>query len=234
MWKPQFELADEFHVVAPDLPGFGGSPVRSDPMTMRGFAEATIELLDLLDIESAVIASLSMGGLVAMELGLGYPERVDGLVLAATTAEPTSHGEVQERYAKAALLQERGMLPLAGEMISDLFGPRASRDRALAQRIFTMMLCAPPDGAAAALRGRAARPDYSTLLRGLSVPSLVIAGDHDAHASTAVVRQLVNALPEVELARFVDSGHMPNLEEPERFNYVLRDFARKHSGTAGK
>jgi pimeloyl-ACP methyl ester carboxylesterase len=66
------------------------------------------------------------------------------------------------------------------------------------------------------------------------VPSLVIAGDHDAHASTAVVRQLVNALPEVELARTVDSGHMPNLEEPKRFNYVPRDFARKHSGTAGK
>jgi 3-oxoadipate enol-lactonase len=139
---------------------------------------------------------------------------------------------MQQRYTKAALLQERGMLPLAGEMISTLFGHRAGRDRELAQRIFKMMLCAPPDGAAAALRGRAARPDYSTLLRGLSVPAPVIAGDHDAHSSAAVVQQLADALPDAGIARLATSGHMPNLEEPERFNEVLRDLARRHSSAA--
>ncbi len=198
---------------------------------MRGFADATVELLDLLDVERAVIVGLSMGGLVAMELGLGYPERVDALVLAATTAEPVAEGEVAQRYAKAALAQDRGMLPLAGEMITDLFGPRAGLEHALVRSIFAMMLSAPPAGAAAALLGCVARPDYSTALRALDVPAMVIAGDHDPHAPAAVVEQLVEALPDAELVRFADSGHMPNLEEPERFNDVVGDFARRHSST---
>jgi pimeloyl-ACP methyl ester carboxylesterase len=164
-----------------------------------------------------------------MDLDLGYRERVDAVVLAATTAEPVGEGEVQRRYARAALAEERGMVSLAGKMISDLLGPRAGHDHALVRRIFAMMLSAPPAGAAGALRGRAARPDYSTSLRGLTVPALVIAGRHDAHASDEVVQQLVGALPDVELAWFADSGHMPNLEEPERFNALVRRFAREQS-----
>lgn len=227
MWSPQLAaLSDEFRVVAPDLPGYGDSALRADPMPMRSFADAVIELFDLLEVERAVVVGLSMGGLVAMELGLGYPARVKGVVLAATTAEPVAAGEQEVRLAKAALAQERGMLPLAGEMITDLFGPDAGRDHALVLRIFTMMLSAPAQGAAAALRGRAQRPDYSQLLTGLPVPAMVIAGDHDVHAPDRIVEQLVGALPDPELVRFAGSGHLPNLEEPDGFNAAVRRFTR--------
>lgn len=121
------------------------------------------------------------------------------------------------------------MLPLAAEMIADLFGPDAGRDHELVLRIFAMMLATPPQGAAAALRGRAQRPDYSTLLPSLAVPAIIIAGAHDAHASEAVVQQLVSALPEAQLLRFAKSGHLPNLEEPEHFNEAVRRFASQIS-----
>ena len=183
MWTPQLDrLGAEFRVLTLDLPGYGDSPARSEVMTMRGFADAVIELLDRLEVEHAIVVGLSMGGLVAMELGLGYPGRVDGLLLAATTADPVADGEVELRLAKAAVAIELGMLPLAGEMISRLFGPRASRDHALVLRTFAMLLATSPTGAAAALRGRAQRPDNSTLLGFLTVPALVISGDHDAYA----------------------------------------------------
>lgn len=228
MWRPQLDaLSTEFRVLALDLPGYGASPPRSDTMTMRAFADTVVEVLDTLAIDRAVIVGLSMGGLVAMELGLGYPRRVNGLILAATTAEPVADGEREMRSTKAALAQQRGMLPLAAEMIADLFGPDAERDHELACRIFAMMLATPPDGAAAALRGRAQRPDYSRLLSSLAVPAIVIVGAHDAHASETVVQQLVGALPDPELVRLADSGHLPNLEEPERFNEAVRAFAQR-------
>lgn len=196
MWHPQLDdLSAHFRLLALDLPGYGESPMRRDPMTMRLFADAVIDLLDLLGIQRAIAVGLSMGGLVAMELGLGYPERIDGIVLAASTAEPVASGEVEERLAKASLAESLGMTPLAAEMIADLLGPRAIHDHRLVLRIFAMMLATPPDGAAAALRGRAQRPDYSTLLRSLSVPALVITGDHDPHAPQCVVEGLVDALP---------------------------------------
>lgn len=226
MWAPQLEaLSEEFRIVAIDLPGYGESSVRSDPMTMRAFADAVIEVLDRLAIQRATVVGLSMGGLVAMEMGLGYPDRIAGLVLAATTAQPLALGERQTRRDKADLAQAVGMLPLAAEMIADLFGPSGARDQNLVLRIFAMMLSTSPDGAAAALRGRADRPDYSSLLRSLTVPSLVIAGDHDVHSPPAVIDQLIDALPQPQLVRFADSGHLPNLEEPGHFNDAVRTFA---------
>lgn len=77
------------------------------------------------------------------------------------------------------------------DIASRLFGLAARRNSDLVDAIFSMMLHTPPAGAAAALRGRAERPDYSTLLNRLRVPALVIAGDHDGYADEAVVAQLL-------------------------------------------
>jgi pimeloyl-ACP methyl ester carboxylesterase len=226
MWLPQTEaLGSDFRVIAVDLPGYGESKPRSEVMTMRSLADAVVELFDQLAIERAIVIGLSMGGLVTMELGLGYPDRVNGLVLAATTADPVAAGEAEAREATARVALERGMLPLAAEMIVQLFGPRAARDRALVLKLFEMMLSTSPAGAAAALRGRAERPDYSALLRSLTVPTLVISGDHDTYSPEPVIRRLLDALPTPTLVRCHESGHLPNIEEPERFNEAVREFA---------
>ncbi|HWB23105.1 MAG TPA: alpha/beta hydrolase [Gaiellaceae bacterium] len=226
MWQPQLEgLADEFRVVAPDLPGYGESPVRGATISMRALADSVVELLDALEIATAVVVGLSMGGLVAMELGLGYPERVAGLVLAATTAAPVGPGEAEQRRAAAAEMEENGMLKTALEMGGRLFGPRARKDPALVGAVFEMMITTRPVGAAAALRGRAERPDYSSLLPALTVPALVIAGDEDDYAPAPIRNQLVGSLPEPQLLLLEDVGHLPNLEEPDVFNAALRAFA---------
>jgi pimeloyl-ACP methyl ester carboxylesterase len=230
MWQPQLAaLADEFRLVAPDLPGYGESPVRSETMSMRALADSVVDLLDALEIAKAVVVGLSMGGLVAMELGLGYPDRAAGLALAATTAAPVGPDEAAQRRAAAAEMEENGMLKTALEMGGRLFGTRARKDPALVAAVFEMMIWTRPAGAAAALRGRAERPDYSSLLTALTVPALVIAWDQDDYAPAAVRDQLVGSLPDPGFLLLQDVGHLPNLEEPELFNAALRAFARSAS-----
>ena len=228
MWRPQLALADQFRLVALDLPGYGDSPVRAETITMRALADSVIDLLDSLEIQTAVVVGLSMGGLVAMELGLGYPERAPGLVLAATTAAPVGPGEAETRRAAAAEMEENGMLKTSLEMGGRLFGPQARKDPALVGAVFEMMISTLPAGAAAALRGRAERPDYSSLLPGLRVPALVVAGDQDDYAPEAVLDQLVASLPEPELLVLDGIGHLPNLEAQESFNSALRAFASRY------
>jgi 3-oxoadipate enol-lactonase len=228
MWASQLAaLSGELRLVAPDLPGYGSSPPVAPKITMRQLADAVLSVLDATEIGRATIVGLSMGGLAAMELGLAHPERVEGLVLAATTAAPVTPEEADARQAQAREIEQNGMLTTALEMAARLFGPDARRDPELVAAGFTMMISTPPAGAAAALRGRAERPDYSKLLRGLRVPSLVIAGDQDSWAPDAVVDQLMAALPDAELLRFPGSGHLPNMEDPERFNSALRGFVER-------
>ena len=227
MWLPQVRvLSDEFRLVAPDLPGYGESPSPAATVTMRELAEAVILTLDAIDVPRAAIVGLSMGGLVAMELALGWPQRVAGLVLAATTVARVTAEEAERRWEVAAGIERDGMLTHVLDMAGRLFGETARRDPAIVAEVLDMMLHTPPAGAAAALRGRALRPDYSRRLRGLKIPSLVIAGDQDGYAPEPVVEQLVASLDRPEVLRLAGVGHLPNLEAPEQFNAALRRFAR--------
>jgi pimeloyl-ACP methyl ester carboxylesterase len=226
MWSGQLEaLSDRFRVVAPDLPGYGESPPRGETITPRGLADSVVELIDALDVERATVVGLSLGGLVAMELGLGYPDRIDGLVLTATTVAPLTPEEVEMRRSTAQRLERDGMLDHALEMAGRLFGPDARREPALVLPILETMLTTSPAGAAAALRGRAERPPYHELLPSLRVPSLVLAGDADFFSTAEITAQLVAALPDPEVVILPGIGHMPNLEAPEAFDRTVRRFA---------
>jgi len=228
MWAPQLRsLSTDFRVLAPDLPGYGASPPRGRTVSMGELAEAVVRFADALDVPRAIVVGLSMGGLVAMELALRAPDRVDGVVLAATTAAPVTPTEATQRRETADRLERDGMLDLALEMAAKLFGPAARRNPGIVAPVLSMMLHAPPAGAAAALRGRAERPDYRALLPGLGVPSLVVAGDHDGYADEAVVAELVAALPDPDVVRLPGSGHLPNLEAPADFDAAVRGFASR-------
>jgi 3-oxoadipate enol-lactonase len=76
LWQPQLAaLSDEFRVLAPDLRGFGASPVTPHWVTTREYAADVAGLLDALGIARAAVAGLSMGGLVTMELAAAQQER---------------------------------------------------------------------------------------------------------------------------------------------------------------
>jgi pimeloyl-ACP methyl ester carboxylesterase len=228
MWAPQLDgLQSDLRAVALDLPGYGASPPRGTTITMRELAEAAIGLLDGLGVQRATVVGLSMGGLVAMELGLGWPDRVSGVVLAATTAAPVTPDEAEHRRELAARVERDGPLTLVVEMADRLVGPVGRHDPGLLRAVLDMMVSTPPAGAAAAMRGRAERPDYATLLAQLTVPALVIAGRHDGYAAGGVTEQLIAALPDPEVVHFEQSGHLPNLEEPDRFNAVVRSFVER-------
>jgi 3-oxoadipate enol-lactonase len=226
MWEPQLRgLSDAFRVVAPDLPGYGRSPRTEGTVPMRRLADAVLALIGDLGLGRPVVAGLSMGGLVAMELVIAHPERIAGVALCATTAQPVTDEEARRRRASADEMEAEGMLRVTLEMAGRLFGPRARRDPDLVSFVVDMMLHAPPSGAAAAVRGRAERPDYRPLLRGLTVPALVVAGDSDPYAPEPVVEELVGALRSPTVFRLPGVGHLPNLEAPEAFNAALRSFA---------
>ena len=230
LWQPQLAaLSDEFRVIAPDLRGFGASPVTPGLVSMRQLAADVEALLDRLAVDRAAIVGLSMGGLVVMELATAQPDRYWAIGLVATTAAPVAPGEREARRARADAIEEDGIGVLIDYMHTGLYGPACPS--AVRERVDAMMAAAPPAGAAAALRGRAERPDYLAGLAGLELPAFVCVGSADPWSNRAVTDELMACLRRPELVVLDGVGHLPNLEAETRFTAALRDFLRASSKT---
>ncbi|MGW7539984.1 alpha/beta fold hydrolase [Streptomyces sp. NPDC054770] len=224
MWHPQqTAFAATRRVIAPDLRGYGASPVIPGITLLSRFAADLEELLDALDVPACVLVGLSMGGQIAMECydRLG-PERVRGLVLADTFAAPETPEGRRSRNAMADRLLREGMRGYADEVLEKMVAPHANPD--VKAHVHRMMTATDPEGAAAALRGRAERPDYRPLLTKVTVPALVLVGAADAYTPVSDAETLHTLLPDATLRIIDQASHLPNLERPEEFNRALAEF----------
>ena len=227
MWTPQVQsLRWKYRTIVPDLQGYGESaPLPTDAYTQERYAADLAALLDELDIRQACVVGLSMGGQIAMEFARAYPERTAALVLAATFAEPETPQGVVERNRAAERIETEGIVPIGTEMIPKLIGHRAIKENpAIALKIFRMICSTSPSGAAAAVRGRAMRQDYRPSLQSFLKPAMLILGTDDSYTSIANGKELQASMPSCRLEIFQDIGHMPNLEDEDRFNKCLHSF----------
>lgn len=235
MWDPQVAaLSWKYRVITLDLRGYGASEVPEvEAITLETMASDIVALLDHLTIARAVVVGLSMGGQIAMAFADLFPERLAGLVLAATFAEgETPEGVVARRAMADRFANEGSVLP-GGEMVPKLLaGASVKRNPGLAVKVYTMIANAPPTGAAAAIRGRALRKDYAASLRQVVVPALIVVGTEDKYSPVESAKRMQTAIPKARLEVFEGIGHMPNLEDADRFNAVLHAYLAGISASA--
>ncbi|MGA8479024.1 MAG: alpha/beta hydrolase [Chthoniobacterales bacterium] len=211
-----------WRVIAPDLRGYGESSVIPGKTTLDVFASDIATLLGQLNIQEIVIGGLSMGGQIVMEFCRLYPERVRGILLAATSPKAETEEGKRNRAKMADRLLREGMETYAEEVLPKMVAPRnIAALPSVAGHVRSMMRAAHPVGAAAALRGRAERPDYETTLASLDVPALVVVGDEDAFTTQADAQRMHTLLKRSELVWMEGVGHMPNLEREVEFNAAL-------------
>ena len=211
-----------WRVIVPDLRGYGDSTVVPGKTTLDVFAGDIAGLLDGLDIREVVIGGLSMGGQIVMEFCRQYPERVRGVLLAATICRAETPEGRRLRAAMAERLLREGMRQYAEEVLPKMVAPANLRAfPEVVEHVRTMMWLTNPIGAAAALRGRAERPDYAETLARIDVPALVVVGDEDAFTTRADADQMSGLLKRSELVWMKGVGHMPNLERAVEFDDAL-------------
>jgi pimeloyl-ACP methyl ester carboxylesterase len=211
-----------WRVIVPDLRGYGESTVVAGKTTLDVFAGDIAGLLDQLHIKRVVIGGLSMGGQIVMEFCRQYPERVRGVLLAATICRAETQEGKQQRAAMADRLLREGMAPYAEEVLPKMVTPaNLSALPGVAEDVRTMMRSTNPIGAAAAIRGRAERPDYAETLARIHVPALVVVGDEDAFTTREDAEQMRGLLKKSELVWMKQAGHLPNLERAGEFNDAL-------------
>ncbi|MGM9466774.1 alpha/beta fold hydrolase [Streptomyces murinus] len=231
MWDPQVaRFSAERRVIAPDLRGYGTSPVTPGTVPFARHADDLAELLDFLGVDTCVLAGLSMGGQLAMECYDRFGDRIRGLVLADTFATPETPEGKRGRRAMADRLLAEGMRGYADEVLERMVAPYA--DAGVKAHVHGMMTATPPEGAAASLRGRAERPDYRPVLTRVSVPALIVVGADDTYTPVSDAEALGAAVPDSVVEVVEGAAHLPNLERPEEFNRALHAFLLRVDGTA--
>ena len=234
MWAAQVDaLADRWRVLAPDLRGFGQSPLGdADPhhgISMEQYADDLAGLLDALQIrEPVVLVGFSMGGYIAWQFVRKYCVRLRALIQCDTRAAADNDEGRAGRLKMAEHVAEWGAARVAEMMGPKLFAPRTFETRPeIFAAVRRVVENTSPAAIAAAQRGMAARPDVTAMLPTISVPTLVVAGAEDAISPPAEMKTIAAAIPNAQFVQIPDAGHMTTMENPEAVNAALRSFMEK-------
>lgn len=225
LWRPQVErAADGLRFITPDYPGFGRSgepPARS----MDDIARSVLQALDDANVDRAVIGGMSMGGYVTLALYRMAPERFVGMMLADTRATADNDQQREARRKMIATVRERGASAVADEMLPKLLGATTQREQPeLATKVRAMIEANTPDAIAGAVQAMMGRQDSMSLLRGISVPTLIICGAEDVLTPPADSEALHAGIAGSRLAILNGAGHLSNIESPDAFSLTLNAF----------
>jgi 3-oxoadipate enol-lactonase len=230
MWEPQMQsLSHHARVLAPDLRGHGDSEPIEGPYSMDMLADDCVALLDALDIQQpAVVCGHSMGGYITLAMYRRYPERICGLILAATRAGADSPEGKAKRDKAIAQAENDGTAAIASAMLPKLMSPKTYDTKPdLVNQVDNLMTSTSVHGIVGALEGMKSRPDSTPLLSKIDVPTLIIHGEEDQLIPPQEAQSMHTAISDSTIYLTPSAGHLPNLEQPERFNQAVREFMEK-------
>lgn len=226
-------LSRSHRVIAMDLPGFGYSPMPREKVSMTAYAHCLDALCEQLEVERAAVVGNSMGGFVGAEMAIAHPERVSHLVLVAAAVLWNEQRRARPMATLANVAQAASALAATRW--------RKSATRPLLRAISLAQVVRHPtripaplaieqlrhvgstEGFAAALEAL-----YSYKLRDhlseIDCPTLVVWGTHDQLVPVRHGRTMAELIPGARLEVFEQTGHVPMLERPARFNALVEEF----------
>ncbi len=223
LWEPTLPALDGHRVLAWDMPGYGASPPVEPGFP--ALAAALARMMDAAELERADLVGHSIGGMVALEFALTWPERVRSLTLYAS---PPAFGgrdpAFRERFLAdrlAPLEAGQSLAEIAPQVLSRMLGDNP--DPAAAPAAIASMAAVPEAGYRAALATLVTFDRRDDLGR-LDMPCLVLVGEADPLAPFHVMHWTANAIPGARMAIIADAGHLAHLERPSDFNTMLTSF----------
>lgn len=225
-------FAARARVLAPDLPGHGGTPPTATPwgMTVEATADSLATWLAEVHALPAVVLGYSMGARIALRLAVAHPAAIVGLILESPSAG------IEDPELRAA--RRRADEALAGRIERDgiddfvttweqsaVFATHAALQPALLARQRAIRLANDPAGLAASLRaaGQGAMQPLGDMLGAVTAPTLVIGGTLDTLGRTRA-EEVAAGIPGARLALLEGVGHTPHLEAPAAFRRLVLDF----------
>jgi 3-oxoadipate enol-lactonase len=222
-------LAPRFRTIAFDNRGVGRGDIPAGPYPIALMASDAAAVLDAAEVKTAHVFGVSMGGMIAQELALQYPQRVRSLILGCTAAGgPTavrSEPEVTHMLKARAEMAPEQAAEAALPFIYDVGTPRERIEEDLAIRRPWLPR---PESYLAQLQGILAWESYSRL-PAIGAPTLVIYGENDRLVAPGNGKIIAERIPDAELVVIPRASHIFATDQPELAHHAILKFLKDHS-----
>jgi 3-oxoadipate enol-lactonase len=227
IWQPQLsDLSDITRLISIDLRGHGESFPFEPPYSMELLAEDCMWILEMLKVKTPIIVcGLSMGGYIAFALYRKYPEIFKALILTSTRAGSDSPEGKVNRDRAVQNVRDHGVAMIVESMLPKLVSPTTlSSKPGLVKSIKEIMLETSVQGVVGASLGMRDRLDSTELLSQITCPTLIIQGADDQLIPVQESQVMEKYIPSSHLLIIPGAGHLPNMEQPDRYNQAIRHF----------
>ncbi len=229
MWRAQLNaLPDNVTGIAVDIRGHGNSTSGHGFFSIDVFAKDLRVFIEKLGIQKVTLCGISMGGYIALRAYQLFPEKINGLVLSDTHSKADTDAGKQKRFDSIQAVLKYGRRPFAIGFIENVFLPDNIEEipeaveliKSSIRRNSLRTICA-------TLLALASRTDTSEVLAQIKVPTLVLRGTQDRITAEKDMQDLAEGITSSTYEQIENSAHLPNLENPQRFNQLLNDFLEK-------
>jgi len=228
MWAPQMIMLMQTHrVLRYDTRGHGNSQATDGEYSLDLLVSDLAGLMESLDIDSADVLGLSLGGMTGLGLALDYPDKVNRLICCDARADaPDAYAEGWHQRIEVA--REKGLSALAEGTIERWLTESFRSDfsnKETVELARDMILSTSLDGfcgCAAALTTL----NYRDRLSDISAPTLSVVGSEDLAAPLAVMTTMAEVIPHGQIVIVEDAAHISNLNQPDKFNAVISQYLR--------
>lgn len=226
MWKNQVAAFSNSHrVVAYDVRGHGNSEPGADNFSIELFVHDLNFVMDALDIETATLCGLSMGGYIALKAVINYPERFHALVLCDTNCTADTPEVKEKRLNAIESIKQNGVEGFADGLIENLLASQTlvTKNEVVAA-VREMIVSTSPDSLFQTLIAFTKRFETCGKLPEIKIPTLIIVGKEDIITPPEAAQFMQEQIPGSSLSIIEHAGHLSNLENPDRFNDELKGF----------
>ena len=229
MWDMQAEaLKDNYRVIAYDIRGHGNSDPGIDEFFIELFVNDLWQFMEKLGIEKAILCGLSLGGYIALNAVLKYPDRFDSLILNDTQCIADTSEIKENRCLAITRIMNDGVEQYADEIIENLFAPESfAKKKNEIIAVKEMIISTPKQSLCNTLRALAERKETCDRLPEINIPVLIMVGKEDKITPIAAARQMHEKILNSTLKIIQHAGHLSNLENPPEFNFQLVKFLER-------
>jgi 3-oxoadipate enol-lactonase len=226
MWLPVAEpLAQRYRITLYDLRGLGRSPADADIIRMADHASDLERVCKEAGIQKAIFAGVSIGGYILFEFWRTYRARIRALVLCDTRAATDTDEARATRRKSAEEVMQRGAAQFIETNLQKLLGETTRRNRIdIVDAARNTMRQSTAKGIAAVQRGMAERPDSTSTLATINVPTLLLCGEEDTVTPAAEMQAMQAKIADSTYVPIPRAGHFAVFENPADSTKAIRNF----------